>query len=458
MPCLNENGKFEPHPGQYIKFSPEYDKYRVIADVAGSGGGKTLSGAWWLYKQVREDPHSNYIVISADHTTLNNATLPTMQHVFEDIYKMGTWISSKNTFQIKIKGKNAGKIFMGSGENPYALEGAHVKAAWLDEAGRMPYLAWEVAKRRTRFHKGKILITTTPYATNWLKTEIFDRAELVIHHYADIDHRILRKDTIREELHTDMVVSQFDSIVNPHFPLEEYLEAQATMPSWRFKMFYKGEFERPPSMVYDNFDDGIHTIEDFEIPEHWQRYGMVDWGTTHPTAFIWAAIDPETDVTYLYREYAGSQKYARYHIKEIINQTGEEYLSAIYSDPARPDAINEMNEEWQEKHGNHRNWVFAADNNVDAGINLIYSKFATGKLVIFRSLKQLIDEIWSYQYDIAKDGMTVLEKPKKENDDLCDAMRYGQAGIKIGIVMNTFAYGSINRFPKTQDRLRSIRH
>ena len=36
---------------------------------------------------------------------------------------------------------------------------------------------------------------------------------------------------------------RFDSTDNPAFPREEWERARATLPPWKFKMFYQGYFE-----------------------------------------------------------------------------------------------------------------------------------------------------------------------------------------------------------------------
>jgi len=112
-----------------------------------------------------------------------------------------------------------GRVIMGSADNPLSLEGAHVRAAWLDEAGQMDALVWDVVRRRTAFYQGRILITTTPYFWNWIKTEVYDKA-------------VSGEDP-------DIELVTFDSKTNPYFPVEEFERLRATMPDWKFKMFYE---------------------------------------------------------------------------------------------------------------------------------------------------------------------------------------------------------------------------
>ena len=68
--------------------------------------------------------------------------------------------------------------------------------------------------------------------------------------------------------------------------------------------------------------------------------------------------------------------------------------------------------------------VQAAMNDVQAGIDTVYSLFASGRLKIFRSCKWLLNEIENYTWEEAKGGKGFEDAPVKENDDAVDALRY----------------------------------
>src|SRR5690606_28467657 len=68
--------------------------------------------------------------------------------------------------------------------------------------------------------------------------------------------------------------------------------------------------------------------------------------------------------------------------------------------------------------------VTAADNTVLDGIRTVSSLFSTGDLLVHESARGLIDELPGYAWDdsAAERGE---DKPIKENDHSCDALRYG---------------------------------
>jgi hypothetical protein len=58
-----------------------------------------------------------------------------------------------------------------------------------------------------------------------------------------------------------------------------------------------------------------------------------------------------------------------------------------------------------------------ADNAVEAGVLRVYQRMAAGKLKIFRTCTKLLEDLRFYHRD--ESGRVV-----KENDHLCDALRY----------------------------------
>jgi len=59
------------------------------------------------------------------------------------------------------------------------------------------------------------------------------------------------------------------------------------------------------------------TCEPFKIPDHFFRIAGVDYGTDHPAAGAWIAIDADTDTIYLYDEYAKAGELPPYHASAI---------------------------------------------------------------------------------------------------------------------------------------------
>jgi len=100
-------------------------------------------------------------------------------------------------------------------------------------------MAYRAIQRRLSLNVGRILITTTLY--NPGLGEIRDHRP-----GSDSGATTLQELTGGAEIErtdspaADICLVQFDSIVNPAFPLDEYHRQKATMPDDEFAMFYRG--------------------------------------------------------------------------------------------------------------------------------------------------------------------------------------------------------------------------
>ena len=416
------------HIGQSLAWQSEA---KVVAMIAGTGGGKTWMGARWLYKKHADSNtlHTPKIVISASYPMMGRVTLPTFMEFWRPL-KVGEYRTFDRTFISEV----GGPVYFGSAEKPYGMEGIHAGCAWLDEAGMMDRLVFDVVRRRTAFRNGQILITTTPYTSNWLKTEIFDHAtvdRVIIEDPDKPDEYAVKR---VQEGNRDYYVVQFASVVNPQYPREEYLEAKATWPEWKFKMFYDGEFERPLGLIYSDFIPVLapegNLVKPFEIPSHWDRRVGVDIGFNHPTGIVWIATDPVTDWDYVYREFKDVRLDGPDIGRTIVRMSVDgdrkkERIGSIYVDPSRPDVIRQINRETSEGLPTGAR-AKPANNSVEAGILEVIERFRSKTLLIFDSMHKTKEEIDGYRWEPAKDDEGELtDKPVKYKDDLMDGLRYG---------------------------------
>ena len=75
----------------------------------------------------------------------------------------------------------------------------------------------------------------------------------------------------------------------------------------------EGDWDAPLGDFYANYDETRLVIKDFEIPAHWYRYRVFDWGSAEPFAVLWAAVadgeshDLPHGAIVFYREWYGCQ-------------------------------------------------------------------------------------------------------------------------------------------------------
>ncbi len=154
-------------------------------------------------------------------------------------------------------------------------------------------------------------------------------------------------------------------------------------------------------------------IDDFDMPAWWPRaYGMdVGWNRT---SAVWGAWNRESDIVYLYSEHYLGQQPPSVHASSI-RARGEWISGAI--DPASAGANQKDGTRLMDEYRGQGLNLFPADNAVEAGLLACYQRLASGRLKIFRSLRNIITELRIYRRD--EHGKVV-----KENDHLMDAMRY----------------------------------
>lgn len=165
-------------------------------------------------------------------------------------------------------------------------------------------------------------------------------------------------------------------------------------------------------------------IDPFPIPNFYRRaYGLdVGWNRT---AALWGALDADTDVLYLHAEhYLGREQPATH--AAAIKARGEWIPGVI--DPASRGRSQKDGEQLIKEYRTAGLKVTPANNAVEAGLEAVWMRMTTGRLRIFRSCLNLIDEMKLYRRD--ENGHIV-----KKRDHLMDAMRYlVLSGLKVARV------------------------
>ena len=154
------------HPGQDRAMS---STARVVAVIAGSGGGKSSIGPAWLCAQIAahwsDAPDDQRYLVAAPTHGLLGVALDKCRPYLRALGTPGIgergdgWMASTKTWHLR----NGAQVRFGSADNPQSLEGVHYRAAWCDEWGQVGDQQHSTVRRRLAFFKGRLLITTTPY-------------------------------------------------------------------------------------------------------------------------------------------------------------------------------------------------------------------------------------------------------------------------------------------------------
>jgi len=386
---------------------------RFVFVIAGTQGGKTSFGPWYLWREIQRCGQGDYLAVTASYDLFKLKMLPELKTVFENLLGVGRYWAGDKVMELKDPETGEfwaqrstdpmwGRIILRSAQSGGGLESATAKAAWLDECGQDDFTLedWEAVQRRLSLSEGRVLGTTTPYNLGWLKQEIYDPWE----NGAD-----------------DIDVVSFASIINPAFPKREFNRVKARMQGWRFGMFYEGRFTKPAGLIYDCFT-GDMLCDEFEIPTDWTRYIGVDFGGAN-TAILWAAESPDDGKVYIYDEWLGgnltSAEYAAIGKSKIPDECEWYCWGGAKSE-------GQFRRDWDvDGFGVDEPAVDGVEEGIDRGTQLIKDD----RLRVFRSLRGFRDEIGSYKRKLDDAGNPLEEIEHKRRFHRMDAYRYMSVGI-----------------------------
>lgn len=369
------------HRGQSRIFQTDA---RFSALIAGTGGGKTYVGPWWLAKEIEKNPTGTFGIGAPTYSMLSRATVPMLISAFQGTELEGEYKQSSHEYHLP----TGGIIYCCSMEDPNHVEGGQYAAWWLDEAGQMSSQTWIVIQARLGYQQGRCLFTTTPYNLGWFYKEIYLRAK-----GGDPDYFVV----------------QFRSTLNPGYSKVEFERARRTMDERLFEMRYMGEFRKMAGLVWPEFDRW--TVSPDEVPEPDDRcthLGGVDWGFNNPFVALDAFLDHD-DVLWVYRERYLSRTLLADHAAALQKD------AVYYADPSGKQEIEEMK--------SLNIVVQSAINDVSMGLGRVAERGLTGRLKISSDCKHLLNDTEMYHYKEDED------KPVKTDDHGPDALRYMIMGI-----------------------------
>jgi len=358
--------------------------------------GKTTAGSIWMKRLLHSftDKDDNFIITSPNYKILQQSTLPAFLKFMDGF---GEYSKGDQVFKMH----EGGTVYLRTATEPDSIVGiTNVRGIWGDEAGKYSLYFWENMQARASFRDCPIMLTTSPYSTNWVFKELIKG--------------------VRAGKRSDINLIQASSDENPYFPKEEFRRRKQTMDPLRFAALYLGEFSRMHGLVYDCFDEDVHTILPCELPTGTKYYAGIDWGFTDPFVMQVIAVTPG-GVSILVSEFYKTRTTINDQIL-IAKQKKQTYgITTFFCGPDQPASIEEFN----------RNGLPAvgANNSIRIGIDCIYEKFKSGTLKLFKSAcPQTLDELENYHYpepgDLDPDEDSSDDLPVGQNDHCLDALRY----------------------------------
>jgi PBSX family phage terminase large subunit len=279
------------------------------------------------------------------------------------------------------------------------LYGWNIDGSVIDEVVMAPESLFDVNITRLDRPWARLICTTNPQGSkHWLKKNFIDKADGVfIKEYA--------------WKHSD----------NPHLS-QEYLDMlKQTLHGVYYRRLVLGEWCSADGMIYPFLNES-YVMKSTPCPN-----GYVvgfDFGLNHKTAAVLVAYNPTcnppawVEDEFVRESGDGEVLTLNDIVMDFWQWLGGRQPEAIYVDPS---ALVLKNELYRNKRGIS---VLDADNDVTNGIHCVMSMVAGREVGIGANCERLLDEMYNYCWDSKKSDLTGRDVPTKENDDLCDALRY----------------------------------
>lgn len=212
---------------------------------------------------------------------------------------------------------------------------------------------------------------------------------------------------------------------NPFIQRSEIKAAKDSLNERYFRQEYEASFEDYTGMIWPEYEASKHVIDPFDVPQHWNSFGVIDTAITGTTAALKFVVDEHGNL-FITQEYYERDKRVN-EVADVLRGWG---VSEWFIDPAAKlqktanmGRVFSLYDEYLE----HGIIATPAENDVDAGINRVAEYLKAERVKIFRNCKNLQFELERYHWAEEREGVLGISRPQpyKSLDHLCDCKRYG---------------------------------
>jgi hypothetical protein len=339
-------------------------------------------------------------------------------------------ITKKNEVELSITLKNGSVIELKGAENPDALRGVKLRGLVIDEIASIRNWDWlwsEVLRPTLTDYEASALFISTPKGYNHFY-ELFSEGQKENNNYKSW---------------------RFTSYDNPFILKGEIDNAKRELTEDTFAQEYLADFRKYTGLIYKDFKREVHVVEPFDIPDSWQTYRGVDFGSTNPTCCLWISVDGDEN-WFVYDEHYATGETIDYHAGVINSKSGGRGVQATYGDPSGAQWINEFAQRGvyitpatKETGQSFEGWVRFGIEKVAEKLRVQPGHTVPGvparqqsqhldkgmpRLFVFSNCVSAIREFETYRWkeksvSQAQD-LNAPEQPEKANDHAMDALRY----------------------------------
>lgn len=360
--------------------------------------GKTVASIIRWLDFVAHGPPGELLMVGKTSRTLKRNILdPIAEMLDEDEFRLLTGAGEAYIF--------GRRVYLAGANDERAegkIRGLTLVGAYGDEITLWPESFFAMLLSRLSLPGAKFFGTTNPDSPfHWLKKDYLDRAaELNLRHWS------------------------FGLDDNPNLDPGYVESLKREYTGLWYRRFILGQWVLAEGVVYDMFDPDVHVVKALPPIQHY--YVGIDYGTTNPTVFLLVGLGQD-GVLYVCREWRWDSEAKGRRLTdaqlsaELRRWLGNIVPQRIWIDPSAASFITQL------RHDGIRTWP--ADNAVIDGIQDVSTLLGAGRLKIHESCTGLIEEMGTYVWD-EKAQARGEDKPLKQNDHGCDALRYAVRGLR----------------------------
>ena len=376
---------------------------RLLVAVGAIRSGKTYAAADGLARFLisSAEGHDYAIVGVTQDAAWRNVGRPLMAH----LERLVTPAREDRQHGLRIRA-GVGRSVWIIGANDEAarkrIQGMTLRGLIVDEAALVPEDAWVMSTSRLSVEGAKVWATLNPESPgHWFRRQVIQRLERWRGQL--VDFRLRDNPTLSEQ-----VIADYETTYTGHM--------HARM--------IEGQWAGASGLIFPSWHTGAK-------PDKVTRWILgVDWAGSGVFAAVMIALDESG------RGAVVAERIYDARVSEPLTDTEQADRTAkwasdvttepirVFGDPSTPaGAKNEFRK--------RRLWFYDADNTVADGISRTASALASGTLKVSEACPHLRTELGEYHWDRAAQERGE-DKPMKQADHACDALRYAVMGARIG--------------------------
>lgn len=283
----------------FRKVNESRQRYVVLKGSAGSGKSVNIAQQLILKLSSQEFKGANLLCVRKIDESNRDSTFAELKtaifRIFGDAWELH-WSVRESPLRLTCLDTGNSVIFRGmkddrQREKVKSITSDKGKLTWIwaEEATELTEEDFDILDDRLR---GKLdnpnlyyqmIATFNPVSsTHWLKGKFFDTPDVNV---------LAHTSTFKDNLFVD---AQY----------KMRMERRRERDPEGYRVYALGEWGLLGGQYFNNWSEGLHVIKPFKIPDGWMRFRCMDWGSYHPYACYWIAVDYD-GVMYVYRELYG---------------------------------------------------------------------------------------------------------------------------------------------------------